>query len=63
MHCPDVGYCLFRNPLVTHIAYHVPSLLLWFPIWVLPSLVRLLAPLAPLCPIVILYASYYVLLD
>ena len=28
IHCPDVGYCLFRNPLVTHISYHVPSLLL-----------------------------------
>ena len=28
IHCPDVGYCLFRNPLVTHIPYHVPSLLL-----------------------------------
>ena len=28
IHCSDVGYCLFRNPLVTHIAYHVPSLLL-----------------------------------
>ena len=27
-HCTDVGYCLFRNPLVTHIPYHVPSLLL-----------------------------------
>ena len=32
IHCPDVGYCLLRNPLVTHISYHVPSLLLWFPI-------------------------------
>ena len=28
IHSPDVGYCLFRNPLVTHIPYHVPSLLL-----------------------------------
>ena len=28
IHCPDVGYCLFANPLVTHITYHVPSLLL-----------------------------------
>ena len=28
IHCSDVGYCLFRNPLVTHIPYHVPSLLL-----------------------------------
>ena len=28
IHCLDVGYCLFRNPLVTHIPYHVPSLLL-----------------------------------
>ena len=28
IHCSDVGYCLFRNPLVTHITYHVPSLLL-----------------------------------
>ena len=28
IHCPDVGYCLFRNLLVTHISYHVPSLLL-----------------------------------
>ena len=24
IHCPDVGYCLFGNPLVTHIPYHVP---------------------------------------
>ena len=32
IHCFDVGYCLFRNPLVTHIPYHVPSLLLQFPI-------------------------------
>ena len=28
IHCPDIGCCLFRNPLVTHIPYHVPSLLL-----------------------------------
>ena len=28
IHCPDVGYCQFRNPLVTQIPYHVPSLLL-----------------------------------
>ena len=28
IHRSDVGYCLFRNPLVTHIPYHVPSLLL-----------------------------------
>ena len=28
IHYSDVGYCLFRNPLVTHIPYHVPSLLL-----------------------------------
>ena len=28
IHCLDVRYCLFRNPLVTHISYHVPSLLL-----------------------------------
>ena len=28
IHCSDVGYCLSRNPLVTHIPYHVPSLLL-----------------------------------
>ena len=28
IHCSDVGYCLFRNPLVMHIPYHVPSLLL-----------------------------------
>ena len=28
IHGPNVGYCLFRNPLVTHIPYHVPSLLL-----------------------------------
>ena len=28
IHCPDVGYCLFKNPLVKHIPYHVPSLLL-----------------------------------
>ena len=32
IHCPDVGFCLFRNPLVAHIPYHVPSLLLYFPI-------------------------------
>ena len=32
IHCLDVGYCLFRNPLVTHIPYHLPSLLLQFPI-------------------------------
>ena len=24
IHCPDAGYCLFGNPLVTHIPYHVP---------------------------------------
>ena len=28
IHCSEVGYCLFRNPLVTLISYHVPSLLL-----------------------------------
>ena len=28
IHCSDVGYCLFRNPLVTHIPYYVTSLLL-----------------------------------
>ena len=28
IHCPDVEYCLFRNPLVTHNPYPVPSLLL-----------------------------------
>ena len=28
IHCSDVGYCLFRNPLVTHISYHLPCLLL-----------------------------------
>ena len=28
IYCSDVGYCLFRNPLVTHIPYHVPFLLL-----------------------------------
>ena len=26
--CSDVGYCLFRDPLVMHIPYHVPFLLL-----------------------------------
>ena len=30
--CFDVGYCLFRNPLVMHISYHIPSLLLYFSI-------------------------------
>ena len=63
IHCSDVGYCLFRNPLVTHIPYHVSSFIVIVSYWVVLSLVRLLAPPAPLYPIRILYASYYVLLD
>ena len=63
IHCPDVGYCLFRNPLVN--AYLLPCtfLIVIVSYWVLLSLVRLLAPLAFLYPIGILHASYYVLLD
>ena len=64
IHCPDVGYCLFGNLLVTYIPYHAPctSLIVIVSYWVLLSLVRLLAPLAPYAPIGILYASYCVLL-
>ena len=49
IHCPDVGYCLFGIPLVTHIPYHVHCT---FPIvivsyWVVFSFARLFIPLAP----------------
>ena len=49
IHCPDVGYSLFGNPLVTHIPYHVPCTILIVIVsyWVVLSLVYLLAPLAP----------------
>ena len=65
IHCPDVGDCLFGKLLVTYIPYHVPCtfLIVIVSYWVLLSLVRLLALLAPLYSIRILYASYYVLLD
>ena len=48
IHCPDVGYCLFGNPLVTHIPYHVPCtfLIVIVSYWVVLSLVRLLASFA-----------------
>ena len=47
--CPDVGYCLFRNPLVTHTPYHVPCTLLIVIVsyLVVLSLVRLSTPLTP----------------
>ena len=49
IHCPDVGYCLFGIPLVTHIPYHVSCT---FPMviasyWIVPSFARLFTPLAP----------------
>ena len=49
IHCPDVGYYLFGNPLVTHIPYHVPCIFLIVIIsyLVVLSLVRLLAPFTP----------------
>ena len=49
IHCPQVGYYLFGNPLVTHIPYHVSCIFLIVIVsyWVVLSLVRLLAPLAP----------------
>ena len=48
IHCPDIGYCLFRNPLVTHIPYYLPCifLILIVSYWVVLSLVRVSAPLA-----------------
>ena len=49
IHCPDVGYCLFGNPLVTYICYHVPCtfLIVIVSYWVVHFLVRLLAPFVP----------------
>ena len=49
IYCLDIGYCLFRNPLVTHIPYHVPCtfLIVIVSYWVVLSLVHLSAPLAP----------------
>ena len=49
---PDIRYCLFGNPLVTYIPYYAPCtfLIVIVSYWVLLSLVRLLAPLAPLYP-------------
>ena len=65
IHCPDVGYFLLENPLVTHIPHHVPStfLIVIVSYWVVLSLVRLRAAFAPWYPFRILYASYYVLLN
>ena len=49
IHCPDVGYCLFGNPLVTHIPDHVPCtfLIVIVSYWVVLFFICLLAPLAP----------------
>ena len=49
IHCPDVGYCLFGNPLVMHIPYHFPCtfLIVIVSYWVVLSFVRLLEPMAP----------------
>ena len=66
IHCPDVGYCLFRNPLVTHIPYNVPCTILIVIVsyWVVLSFVFAhQAPFTPLNPIRIVHASYHVLLD
>ena len=48
IHCPDIGYCLFGNPLVMHIPYHVPCtfLIVIVSYWVVLSLVHLSAPFA-----------------
>ena len=47
IHCPDVGYCLFRIFLVTHIPYHVSCTLTIVIVsyWVVPSFARLFTPL------------------
>ena len=48
IHCPDIAYCLFGNPLVMPIPYHVPCffLIVIVSFWVVLSLVHLLAPFA-----------------
>ena len=47
IHCPDVGYCLFRISLVTHIPYHVSCIftIVIVSYWVVPSFARLFTPL------------------
>ena len=65
IHCPDVGYCLFGNPRVMHIPYHVPCIFLIVIVSYLGStfLSSLISTPHSLYPIRILYGSYYVLLD
>ena len=49
IHCPDIGYCVFRDPLVMHIPSHVPCtfLIVIVSYLVVVSLVRLSTHLAP----------------
>ena len=49
IYCPDVGYCLFGNSLVTHIPYHVSCIfsIVIVSYWVVLSFARLFIPLAP----------------